>query len=234
MELMQLNADRMAPVLVRAGLLPWLPSPQPGVERRMLERTGAEVAVATSLVRYAAGSRFDAHSHALGEEFLVLCGVFADEHGSYGPGTYVRNPPGSSHRPFSDEGCTIFVKLRQMDPLEQRRVVIRAADRPWVDAGIARRQRALLYEGLRETVFLERLEPGCTMAAQYVQGGQEMLVVEGLVRVDAGDDANGRVASAQDLGPLCWLRNPHTRQPALASSEDALLWIKRGHVAPLV
>ena len=234
MELMHLNADRAARVLVRAGSLPWLPSPQPGVERRMLERAGAEVAVATSLVRYAAGSRFDAHSHALGEEFFVLSGVFADEHGAYGPGTYVRNPPGSSHRPFSDEGCTIFVKLRQMNALEQRRVVIRAADRPWVDARIARHRRALLYEGPRETVFLERLEPGCTMAAQHARGGHEMLVVEGSVRVEAGDSTNARAAGAQDLGPLCWLRSPHTRQPALASSEGALLWIKRGHVVPMV
>lgn len=226
MESMHLNADRRAPVLVQAASLPWLASPQPGVERRMLERIGAEVAMATTLVRYAAGSRFGAHSHALGEEFLVLSGVFSDEHGRYGPGTYVRNPPGSSHRPFSDEGCTIFVKLRQMDPLEQRRVVISEANRPWVDVGIAGHRRALLYAGGGETVILERLEPGCTMAAQHAQGGQEMLVVEGSVRVGA--------AGAQHLGPLCWVRNPGAGQPELASPEGALLWIKRGHVAPVV
>jgi len=226
MEPMHMNADRRVPVLVQAGALPWLASPQHGVERRMLERIGAEVAVATTLVRYAAGSRFGEHSHALGEEFLVLSGVFADEHGRYGPGTYVRNPPGSRHKPFSDEGCTIFVKLRQMDPLEQRRVVICAANRSWVDVGIARHRRALLYAEGNETVFLERLEPGCTMAAQHAQGGQEMLVVEGAVRVGA--------AGAQHLGPLCWLRNPHAEQPELASPEGAVLWIKRGHVAPVV
>jgi quercetin dioxygenase-like cupin family protein len=73
-----------------------------------------------------------------------------------------------------------------MNALEQRRVVIRAADRPWVDARIARHRRALLYEGPRETVFLERLEPGCTMAAQHARGGREMLVVEGSVEVSDG------------------------------------------------
>ena len=155
-----LPADRTMEVLQCAGSLPWLASPQPGIERRMLERIGAEVAVATTLVRYAAGSSFAPHTHALGEEFLVLSGTFADEHGQYGPGTYVRNPPGSSHRPFSDQGCTLFVKLRQMDALEHRRVVITAADRPWVDVGTALHRRALLYAGRRETVFLERLEPG--------------------------------------------------------------------------
>ncbi|MCA9568280.1 MAG: cupin domain-containing protein [Myxococcales bacterium] len=85
----------------------------------MLERDGGEVARATSVVRYAPDSRFPPHRHDMGEEFLVLEGTFADEHGSYPAGTYVRNPPGTSHAPFTDEGCTIFVKLRQMPPGER-------------------------------------------------------------------------------------------------------------------
>ena len=52
----------------------------------MLDRVGDEVARATSIVRYAPGSRFSAHTHDLGEEFLVLDGVFMDEHGDYPPG----------------------------------------------------------------------------------------------------------------------------------------------------
>ena len=105
----------------------WQPSPLPGVERYMLDRDGAEVAVATSLVRYAPGSKFDAHRHAMGEEYLVLEGEFADEHGRYGPGTYVRNPPGSSHSPFSDPGCLIWVKLRQFHDLDSRQCQIQTA-----------------------------------------------------------------------------------------------------------
>jgi anti-sigma factor ChrR (cupin superfamily) len=30
----------------------------------------------------------------------------------FGPGTYIKNPPGSSHAPFSENGCTLLVKLR--------------------------------------------------------------------------------------------------------------------------
>lgn len=77
-----------------------------------------EVARATSIVRYAPESRFAEHIHELGEEFLVLEGMFSDEHGDYGAGTYVRNPPGSSHSPYTVDGCTIFVKLRQFDPAD--------------------------------------------------------------------------------------------------------------------
>jgi len=91
--------------------LPWVPSPAKGVDRRMLDRVGNEVARATSVVRYAPKSRFDAHEHALGEEFLVLEGVFADEHGEYPAGTWVRSPHRSQHHPFSTEGCLIYVKV---------------------------------------------------------------------------------------------------------------------------
>jgi anti-sigma factor ChrR (cupin superfamily) len=84
-----------------------------GVERRMLDRSGGEVARATSIVRYAPSARFDRHVHGGGEEILVLEGVFSDESGDHPAGTYLRNPPGSAHAPFSREGCVLFVKLWQ-------------------------------------------------------------------------------------------------------------------------
>src|SRR3954470_9992491 len=54
--LMELNADFSQRVVVHAARLPWVASPMPGVERRMLDRIGEEVARATSIVRYAPGS----------------------------------------------------------------------------------------------------------------------------------------------------------------------------------
>jgi anti-sigma factor ChrR (cupin superfamily) len=113
---MNLNSDFGARAAVHAARLDWTPSPTPGVHRRMLDRIGDEVARATSIVRYAPHSRFSAHTHGGGEEFLVLDGVFQDEQGDYPAGTYVRNPPTSSHTPGSEPGCTIFVKLWQFDP----------------------------------------------------------------------------------------------------------------------
>ena len=94
----------------------WVNSPMPGVERMMLDRVGDEVARATSIVRYKPFSEFSAHTHSGGEEFLVLDGVFSDEHQNYHQGAYVRNPIGSSHTPtIGKEGATIFVKLQQFD-----------------------------------------------------------------------------------------------------------------------
>eukprot|EP00754_Rhynchopus_humris_P038907 Rhum_TRINITY_DN21532_c0_g1::Rhum_TRINITY_DN21532_c0_g1_i1::g.174250::m.174250 len=120
---MQVNADLSQPVSVDSTTLEWQPSPLKGVDRRMLERVGDEVAICATIVRYAPGSTFDAHTHAKGEEFVVLEGTFSDEHGSYPPGHYIRNPPGSSHAPFSEDGCTIFVRLRQFADTDTKRVV---------------------------------------------------------------------------------------------------------------
>ena len=126
-----IRADFNERVVVATRDQPWVPSPQAGVDRRMLDRIGGEVARATSVVRYAPHSRFPPHRHDGGEEFLVLDGVFSDEHGDYPAGTYVRNPPGSAHAPRTAGGCTIFVKLRQMRPDGRRQVVIRTNDAAW-------------------------------------------------------------------------------------------------------
>jgi len=107
---MKLHADLTQRAVLNTIAQAWLPSPMPGVERRMLDRCGAEVARATLIMRYAPGSRFERHSHGGGEEILVLEGVFKDEHGSYPAGSWLRNPPGRAHRPWSEAGCTIWVE----------------------------------------------------------------------------------------------------------------------------
>ena len=130
---MRLNADFSERVVIRPGDYDWVASPMPGVERMMLDRIGGEVARATSVVRYDPNSEFPGHRHDGGEEILVLDGEFADEHGSYPAGTYIRNPIGTSHRPrVGPDGATIFVKLHQFEPSD--RTSVHAA----MDAGAAR------------------------------------------------------------------------------------------------
>ncbi|WP_300655148.1 cupin domain-containing protein, partial [Hydrogenophaga sp.] len=109
----------------------WQPSPLPGVERRLLDRVGDEVARATSVVRYAPGSRFDAHTHGGGEEILVLEGVFSDETGDHPAGTYLRNPPGTRHAPFSEPGCVLLVKLWQFAADDLTPLRINTLAEPW-------------------------------------------------------------------------------------------------------
>jgi anti-sigma factor ChrR (cupin superfamily) len=216
----QLNADRTRPVLMRAADAVWLSSPQPGVERRMLEREGGEVARATSIVRYAPGSHFPAHRHAGGEEFLVLDGVFSDAAGDYGPGCYVRNPPGSDHAPHSLAGCTLFVKLRQMRPAQSRHLCVDSRSAGWTDLPGGASQ-CLLYSDAWEEVALIRLEQdaSCTLHGRH---GLELLFLDG----ECGDDA-GRTLSTQD-----WLRLPGDTHSTLSARTPTLLYCKSA-TAPL-
>lgn len=215
-----INADFTRRVVIPTDEMPWVPSPQAGVERRMLDRIGGEVARATSLVRYAAASSFPAHGHALGEEFLVLSGVFSDEHGDYPTGTYVRNPPLSHHAPRTAPGCTILVKLRQMTPDEKDRVVVNAADARWTatdQAGLARLPLHAIPGG--ETVALERLEPGTTLSEMDCPAGEEIFILSGDLRDEHGSYGKGT-----------WIRNPPLFRRALGSTGGATYWVKRGHL----
>jgi len=171
------NADFRQPAWLAPEDFAWVPSPQAGVERVMLDRVGDEVAVATSLVRYDPDSWFPAHEHAGGEEYLVLEGEFGDEHGRYPPGTYVRNPPGSRHTPFSEPGCVIWVKLRQFRPDDQEQKVVSATlEMP----ERAYRTRELhRFEG--EVVSAVAVQRGALVRFPAVDVVQELLVIEGAV-----------------------------------------------------
>ena len=216
---MLLNTDISRRVVIDTETEPWLDSPLPGVLRRMLERDGDEVARATSIVRYAPGSRFSEHSHGLGEEFLVLEGVFSDEHGDYPAGTYVRNPPGSSHRPHSRDGCTLFVKLRQMDPEDRRFVRIDTASAPWSPGGEPGLLLMPLHSDERETVALIKLEPGTLLERRRLPAGEEILMLEGVLEDDDGAYPKGT-----------WLRNPPGSSHAPRSGAGCIYYSKTGHL----
>lgn len=214
---MELNADFTQRVVVHADQLDWQASPMQGVDRRMLDRIGQEVARATTIVRYAPGSHFSAHTHTGGEEFIVLDGVFQDEHGDFPAGTYVRNPPTSSHTPGSEPGCTIFVKLWQFDLADRtqlRKDMVQELAAPV--GGVA---TAMLHKDARETVTYSHLDPGATLRADAA-GGIELLVIDGTLT--AGGDT---------LSKNSWLRLPEgDALTVTAGLEGAKLWMKSGHL----
>ena len=76
---MKINADLNQRAVVNSEQLDWVETRLPGVERRMLERNGAESGRASTIVRYAPESHFSSHVHTGGEAYLVLAGVFSDE-----------------------------------------------------------------------------------------------------------------------------------------------------------
>ena len=217
---MEINANFAEPAFVNTSELNWVASPMAGVDRRMLDRIGGEVARATSIVRYAQGSAFPEHTHSGGEEFIVLEGVFQDEHGDYPAGSYVRNPVGTHHIPRSEPGCTIFVKLWQFDPEDQEQYAldlntIDLADDPDTP-GL---RTAVLAERDYEQVALEHWKPGLSRIMS-ASGGIEILVLSGAIELE------GQIFAEQD-----WIRLPSAMAAHFsAKGEGAKLWIKRGHL----
>ena len=186
----------------------------------MLDRIGDEVARATSIVRYAPASRFSAHTHGGGEEFLVLDGVFQDEHGDYPGGSYVRNPPTSRHTPGSALGCVLLVKLWQFDL--QDRTPVRRDARALVYTcaqGLPGVEIAALSHDSREEVRMERWQRDAPVGLDLPDGG-EFLVLDGAF------NEGGEI-----FAPQSWLRLPPRGQlSATAGRDGCTLWVKTGHL----
>lgn len=217
---MNLNADFTQNVIVRPEENEWVASPMPGVDRMMLDRIGDEVARATSIVRYAPGSSFSSHTHGGGEEFIVLDGVFEDEHGAFPTGAYIRNPPTSSHTPGSAPGCVIFVKLWQFQPEDRTHVRV-ATDKlgSIADAGRESVEISPLYRDAHEDVRIEQWSSG-TAAAIAAKGGAEILLLSGSL-----------VFKGETLSPWTWIRRADGHDIDLfAGPEGARLWVKTGHL----
>ncbi len=216
--MIELNADFSQRVLIHADSVAWVPSPTAGVDRRMLDRIGNEIARATSIVRYTPGSLFPPHTHSGGEEFIVLEGVFQDEHGDYPAGTYVRNPPTSHHRPGSAQGCTLFVKLWQFGPTDRTHICI---DMSAIIAVRITERRGVsissLFNDDHETVQMETWDPDAEVSVDMPRGA-ELFVLSGSC-----------VESGALMQKWSWLRIPAGgKVHAVAGPNGAQVWIKMG------
>jgi len=216
---MRINADFSKYVVVRPEEYQWVTSPATGVERMMLDRVGGEVARATTIVKFAPGTKFDAHTHSGGEECLVLEGVFADESGDYPAGTYVRNPIGTSHTPHTDAGCTILVKLHQFDATDTQQFHINTLNARFNPGLVLGLTVLPLHSAANENVALVRWAPGTRFNAHQHWGGEEIFVLEGIFQDEHGDYPKGT-----------WIRSPHLSQHKPYSNEGCLIYVKTGHL----
>ena len=215
-----LNGDLTRRIAIDSEALQWSASPGGEVLRKRLHRVGPpESGQVTSLVRYNPGSRFPAHPHPEGEEILVLEGVFSDEHGDWPAGTYLLNPEGFHHAPFSKEGCLLFVKLRQFPGTDREHVALQTRDQDWRLSVRKTVSWKKLYAQEPYTDFsrLERWESPAEIGQLNFPQGAEMLVLEG-----SFSDAEGHHAK------LSWLRIPPGGSVTPTSEEPCELYIKEG------
>ena len=186
----------------------------------MLDRVGDEVARATSIVRYAAGSSFERHVHHGGEEIFVLQGIFSDENGDYPAGTYLRNPPGSSHVPFSRDGCMLFVKLWQFAADDTQPVQVNTPASSWYPGLVPGLSVMPLHEHEGVNTALVRWAPNTRFNPHTHFGGEEILVLAGLFRDENGEYPVGT-----------WLRSPRgSSHTPYTGPEGALILVKVGAV----
>ena len=97
----------------------WRPTPYVGItwKKLLFEKETGRSAV---LVKFAPGSVYGAHRHPEGEDYYVIEGSLEDGGRSWGAGSFVSHPPGSTHRPSSKEGCVVYISLpKQVEPLEE-------------------------------------------------------------------------------------------------------------------
>jgi anti-sigma factor ChrR (cupin superfamily) len=218
-EHMQLNHNLALSAALDTSKANWLPSPAKGVKRLVLEREGGEKTIrATSIVAYAANSQFTPHAHPKGEEFFVLAGTFSDEDGDYPAGTYVRNPPGSSHQPFSREGCLIWVKLQQFAVDDKQNIVI-DVDQKTADISNDQLGRKVLFDDY-ETVEWVDVKQTSVLPGLWLAKGAEILVLSG----ELSDDK-------QRFEQGYWIRIAPHDKVTLTAGQNSQFLIKYGHLA---
>ena len=216
-----IHGDLLEPARVDTRAMSWTPSPSGTVWRKRVHLVGPpESGQVTSVVRYEPDSSFPAHDHPEGEEILVLDGVFSDEHGDWPAGTFLLNPEGFRHAPFSKPGCTLFVKLRQFPGRERRHVVLDTnalAWQPGAPRGVSEK-RLYAQEGFSDATRLERWAPGVDLGVVAYAQGAELFVLDGGFSDESGEHARGS-----------WLRFPvGAKHHPRASAAGCTLYAKTG------
>jgi len=217
-KLTMLNLDFTQQAVIKTNQMNWISSPSAGVLRKPLARSDEDGGHVTSIVKYEKGASFSAHNHPLGEELFVLEGVFSDETGDFGRGTYIRNPPGSQHIPFSKQGCTIFVKLNQFSPRDDKQVRIDTTTAEW-QPGIGGLQVLPLHEFEQEHIALVKWPRGERFQPHRHFGGEEVLVLSGEFQ-----DEHGRYPTNT------WIRSPHMSEHYPFVEEETIILVKTGHL----
>lgn len=217
---MKIRSDFSQRVVVRPGEEAFVASPQPGVERLMLDRIGEEIARATSFVRFAPGSFFPFHEHGGGEEVFVLDGLFEDEFGRYPAGTYLRDPIGTSHTPFTKDGCTLFVKLWQFLPGDTIRKVIDTTCGSYEKTSTPGLEIQVLHTFNGVVTLLQKLAPGFAAKLPLDADGEESLVLDGSFSDGSGVYSKGS-----------WLRDPGGTEVEITTETGCTLLVTRGHLS---
>ena len=238
MEWQELNSDKTVMVHVDSDELTWTKASQAtkgGVWRKMLERKGAEVARATTIVRFDPHQEFPRHTHHGGEEFIVVAGTWHDDYGAFPAYSYVRNYICSSHTPkIKEDGCTILVKLRQMSKTREEPETSSWSLPALVDLKMGKErdvQKFPLFSSPLERTYALYFPKGTMDKILPIPPhGLEMFLLAGCIKSELGK-ATSRIHTKWS-----WSRFPNdTAAPqklfiSTDHEDGAYAWIKEGHL----
>ena len=216
-----LNQNYNEKVVIEAKNATPINSPCEGVIRTMLERNDySEYAISTTLVQFKPNSSFDVHTHDSGEELLVLEGTFSDEHGNYPAGTYIRNPHGTRHSPFSKDGCKLLVKLRQFNKMDTKKVIINTNKQKWLPGLVDGLFVMPLHNFEYENTALVKWNPNTKFNFHQHFGGEEIFVLRGTFYDEYGN-----------YPKHTWIRSPHmSKHKPFTKNDGAIIFVKTGHL----
>ena len=216
---MFIHADFSQPVIIKPEDYHWVKSPGGEVDRMMFDRIGYGKARATSLVKYAPKSAFPEHQHPLGEEVLILSGIFTENaEDDYPAGWCLRNPHHSTHQVSSKAGCLIFVKLMQMTEHEIESTRINTND-PANWKLTEHQMICPLFQSEHEQTYLEKLKPDQIFVEKSKQG-IELLIIK------------GQLFCGTEIYPAgSWVRFPiNSAAKFQAGPSGTTLYVKTGHL----
>ncbi len=216
---MQFNNDFVRVEVLNTADMPWQSTANDGVLLRLLEKDGSDVKRSSMIVRYEPGTKLPAHIYELGEEIIVLQGEFADEHGVYPAGCYIKNPPAFSHAPYSKTGCMLFIKQNHMQPEDVERIVVDVQNSSWHPGMVGGLSVMPLSEFKGEHSALVKWQPGTVFNPHRHWGGEEIYVLQGVFEDEFGS-----------YPADTWLRNPHMSQHAPFSKQGCIIFVKVGHL----
>jgi anti-sigma factor ChrR (cupin superfamily) len=122
----------------------------------------------------------------------VLDNAFSDESGDFPAGTWLFNPDGSRHAPFSRDGCLILVRLRQHPGRARARFALDTEAIPWRASrapGIA--VRPIGPPDHPMPVALLRFAPGAVAPYRRHARGAMLYVLAGTLCDETGDHPAG-------------------------------------------
>lgn len=216
---MKFNDDISLRAVLHSSALPWVDSGRPGMQSKLLEDRADEASRLTAIVRHGANTPPETHIQPLGQEILVLDGVYEDDTGSYGAGTYIKNLPGSSHATGSKSGCTLFVKNNYLALDDNQRTIIDTRNADWFEGLVTGLTVLPLAEFGTRHAALVRWAPKTKFNPHRHYGGEEILVLEGVF-----EDEFGRYPAGT------WMRSPHMSAHHPFSVDGCLILVMTGHL----